>query len=260
MKSFLSTINKKIRSKLGTYILEASVIFPPLVVALALLVSAIPVVSAGENALYVMWDEIRSAGIRAAFVQEPASLPAMVSYRISVNERESIDSWIRGYDYLFEEGGIEDLISVEVESSFSGENPLGGISLFRSRQRVMGRAFTGKEGRGNSGEDALTGSEESHIVYIFPSRGEKYHNRNCAFLNPASQKVFLTKDIKRKFKACPNCHSGNAELGDQVFCFFTVDGKAYHLGSCSAVDKYYVEIEKKDAEAKGYTPCMTCGG
>lgn len=270
MTSYLNTINKGISiaigllfkkkgSTKGSYVLEASIILPMLVIALALLISAIPVISAGEKALYVMFDEIRFAGIRAAFVQEPASLPALVSYRISLDQQGNVVSRISDYDYLHESMGIQDLISMEVESGFSGINPMGGVSVFKSNQRAVGRAFTGKDGSGDHGMDALNDDEASHIVYVFPSRGTRYHNRSCSFLNPACQKVFLTKETRRKFKSCPNCKSESANIGTQVFCFFN-EGRAYHLGSCSSVDKYFVEMEKKDAERKGYAPCMTCGG
>ena len=34
----------------------------------------------------------------------------------------------------------------------------------------------------------------------------------------------------------------------------------HHLSGCSALQRNYVEIDKKDAVERGYTPCSKCGG
>ncbi len=250
---------QNIRNKKGTYILEASLVVPPLILVMALLISVVSMIGAAGRALFSIGDELKMADIKAAFVSDPVSTPILIRKRV-LEESKIIDSvHISDYGYLHEEMGMKDLISVGIRMNYSGLNPLGGMSLLSIEQRVRSRAFTGLDRSGESGEHALSGYEYSEIVYIFPNRGEKYHNRNCPFLNPACEKVFLTGSIKSRFKACSNCGSGTASQGDIVFCFFT-DGKVYHLGNCSAVDKYYVEIEKKDAEARGYSSCATCGG
>lgn len=252
-------LKQSIRNKKGTYILEASLVIPPLIIVMVLLISVVSMIGAAEKALFSMGDELRKAGIRAAFFEEPLVTPIMVQRRIS-GESEVVDRVILSdYGYLHSDMGMDDLLSVGVTMTYSGLNPLGRFSLLTVEQRVRSRAFTGLDRSGNSGEHALSGYERSEIVYVFPNRGEKYHNRSCAFLNPACEKVFLTGRIKSRFRACTTCHSGSASLGDVVFCFFT-DGRVYHLGNCSAVDKYYIEIEKKDAEAKGYSACLSCGG
>lgn len=243
----------------GSYILEGSLVIPPLILVMVLLISAVSLIASGEKALFVMGEELKLAGIKAAFLEEPVTTPIAVKMRIAEDSNLVDEVGISEYGYLYDSHGIQDLISLGISLKHSGLNPLGKMSLLKIEQRVIARAFTGLNREGDHGENALTGHETSEIVYIFPKRGEKYHKRNCPFLNPACQKVFLTADVKRRFKACTNCKSGSAKVGDVVFCFFT-DGKVYHLGSCSQVDKYYVEIEKKDAESRGYSPCGTCGG
>ena len=253
------SLKQNIRSKKGTYILEASLIIPPFIIVMALLISIVSMISASEKALFVMGEELKAADIKAAFIEDPITLPIIVERKVK-SESPVVDSvHLSDYGYLHGEMGMEDLISIGMRLDYSGLNPLGKYSLLRIDQRVRSRAFTGLNRSGDSGEHALIGYERSEIVYVFPNRGERYHNKSCPFLNPACEKVFLTGDIKSKFKPCSNCHSGGAALGEVVFCFFT-DGKVYHLGKCSAVDKYYVEMEKKDAESRGYTACASCGG
>ncbi len=252
-------LKQNTRNKKGTYILEASLLIPPLIIVMALLISVISMVGAAEKALFTMGEELKLADIKAAFMEDPITTPIMVRNRINTDSKMINGVYLSDYGYLYSDMGLEDLISIGVTLHYSGMNPLGGNSFLNIEQRVCSRAFTGLDRSGDYGEHALTGYERSQIVYVFPNRGERYHNKSCPFLNPACEKVFLTNEIRSKFKSCSNCHSGGAKTGDIVFCFFT-DGKVYHLGKCNAVDKYYVEMEKKDAEAHGYTACASCGG
>ena len=257
--NFIASIKRgiKIIDKRGSYILEASIVLPCFVIAMILLISVIPVIAAAENSLFAMGDEVRLAGISAVYTKEVTVLPVTVISRVK-RENNVVDSvGITDYGFLHSAGNMDDLISIGVSLNYSKRNPLGLFSFLRVEQRVRGRAFTGKY---RSDEDGGgIGEENSHIVYVFPNRGEKYHNRACPFLNPACQKVFLTKSIRNRFRPCTTCNSSSASLGSQVFCFFT-DGEVYHLGNCSAVDKYYIEMEQKDAEARGYSCCLSCGG
>ena len=251
-------LKKSIRNKIGSYILEASIIIPAVVLAFVILLSIVPVIRVAGNSLFSMGDELKTAGMRAAFIKEPASLPLLTKSRLSKENSGVGNIHISNYGYLYEERGVKDLLSIGVSVNYSGINPMGSWSVFRINQRVMSRAFTGLD-RSNDGGSDLESYEDSHVVYVFPRAGEKYHNRSCPFLNPACEKVFLTSSIKSKFNSCRHCKSSSASLGDQVFCFFN-EGKVYHLGTCSSVDKYYVAMEKKEAEGKGYGPCMSCGG
>ena len=252
-------LKQSMKSRKGTYILEASLVIPPMIIVMILLISVISMISAAEKALFTMGEELKAADIKAAFLEDPISTPLIVRQKIHSDSAVIDRVIISDYGYLHSDMGMEDLISIGVRLDYSGLNPLGKYSVLKIEQRVRSRAFTGLNRSGDSGEHALSGYERSEIVYVFPNRGEKYHNRSCSFLNPACEKVFLTSAVRSRFKPCSNCRSGGASIGDVVFCFFT-DGKVYHLGNCSAVDKYFVEMEKKDAEARGYTPCLTCGG
>ena len=241
--------------KRGSYILEAAMVIPALIIAVLLLIQVIPLIAAAENSLFAMGDEMKVAGIKAAYIQEGVSLPVLVNSRVS-RENPVVDSaYVVRSGYLYSSDGIDDLISLRIRLKFSRRNPLGLFSYLRVEQGVMARGFTGAI---RNGEPGIT-QEESEIVYVFPARGERYHNRSCSFLNPACQKVFLTSGVKSKFSSCEICKSGRASLGDQVFCFFT-DGKVFHLGDCPQVDKYYIEMEKHEAIEKGYSACGSCGG
>ena len=247
---------KKLNNKKGVYILEAAVVIPIFVLVMVALISIIPVIGAAENALFAIGDELRKADIRAAFIEEPVSLPLMVESRVTGENRIVDNVYITDLKYLESGPYMDDLIGVKVRLKYSKRSIFGALGLLKVEQGGLSRAFTGKDRRGETG---LGEDEEYDPVYIFPNRGVRYHNKSCPFLNPACQKVVLTYGIRSKFQPCSHCKSDGAELGSQVFCFFT-DGKVYHLGNCNDVDKYYVEMNRREAISKGYTPCGSCGG
>ena len=101
--------------------------------------------------------------------------------------------------------------------------------------------------------------EDSEPVFIFPKRGEKYHSKGCTFLRAASTSAALSGTIRKKYKACPLCHSSRAADGSLVY-YFPSDGEDFHLPGCPALQRNYIEIDKGTALRRGYTSCSKCGG
>lgn len=241
------TLNKK-----GGYLVEASVILPLFFISMLVLISIVSMFAAAENAVFSMCDQHMMADMEAAFVKDGATLPALTIVRLK-DENPGFGTVVPiDYSYLHSDGDMDDLISLSVYAAYK-------VPLFSPKiiEGVRSRAFTGsyKSGVGAS----LDEDDESDIVYVFPMYGERYHNRECGFLNPACQQVFLTDKVKNKFAPCEICGSEKAEIGTSVYCF-NASGRVYHMGSCHMVDRYFVEIERKDAEGKGYLPCASCGG
>ena len=156
------------------------------------------------------------------------------------------------YKYKYSDNGIDDLIKVSYMAKYQKTAAFGisGKSIFD--QDIVCRAFTGtlhKVKTGNGGD----------TVYIFPERGEKYHDENCTFLASNYRLTYLTAENKKKYHPCPLCDSDKAEPGDQVL-IFPEYGSAYHLPGCKSVKKYYVSTTRDDAESRGYGRCSKCGG
>lgn len=243
-------------NKKGRFTVEAAIVMPILILAMIALISIVNIYATGENMVFSMCDEMMLSEIEAAYIEDPVSLPALTLARVNTENKGLSYAVVTEYDYRHEHGGMSDLISIEVSGTYRMVGPFSGF--FAVEERVRGRAFTGLYKPTPSGDNPAE-DDDPHIVYIFPMHGEKYHNRECPFLNPACQQVFLTDKIKNKFGPCSICKSIEAKVGESVYCFFG-SGTVYHRGNCSMVDKYYVEIEKKDALARGYMPCMACGG
>lgn len=256
----LKSLCKKANNKVGGYLLEAVIILPPFIIAMTLFMFVIPVISDSEEAAYIACNQMRAEQIKSHFMKEPLSYPAVTMAETKKKCKNFDLVFCNKYKYLYSKNGIDDLITYKGTGVYSGKNPIGALNNIEFTYELTARAFTGTYQKGNSlPEDAFKEKKKSQKVYIFPKWGKKYHNKNCPYLHPAAKMTFLTPSIKRKYKSCPLCKSKNAKNGQMVFCF-EKSGKVYHLGNCSAIDKYYVEIEKEEAIKKGYTPCEKCGG
>ena len=246
-------------SKKGSLVVEASIILPPFIVGMILLLSILPAITSAEAAVFTASNELIKADARTIYLSEPISVPLMVRNKIK-NENPRISRVILlDYGYRYSEGGMDDLISMELLLTNEGVNPLGRISAFGITIKLMSRALTGTKMEMDGNEEQFTLNESYKAVSVFPRSGEKYHSRGCPFLNPDCRLVYLTESIRSTNTPCSNCHSERAAVGTPVFCFSGANTD-YHFGSCNAVTKYFIEMDEGEAVEKGYSPCMTCGG
>ena len=247
-------------SRRGSYIVEAAIVVPIFIMAVVMLISIIPIIATCENIVFSVADEMHLEDAKSAFRNNPAAGPLSVKARIGMENSKLTSFHVTGYRYKYQENGISDLISIRFASTFSEKNPLGLFSKVRFNGSLVSRAFTGSYYKDEPKDRSdFEKEQDSEIVYIFPTWGYKYHNKGCTYVRSNCHLVYLSQDVRDKYHACPLCGAKAAGLGTPVFCFES-DGEAYHLGNCSSVDKYYVEIEKEDAIRKGYTPCSKCGG
>lgn len=252
---------RAIRSnKRGSYIVEAAIVVPIFIMAVIMLISIIPIIATCENITFSAADEMHFEDAKSAFRKNPAAYPLSLKARESLENKRMKAFHVTGYNYLYGENGISDLIAVSFKATFSEKNPIGLFSSVRFSGHLVSRAFTGSYYNDQpESRSEFEKNKDSELVYIFPNWGYKYHNKNCSYVKANCHLVYLSQDVRNKYHPCPLCNAGKAELGTPVFCFEN-SGEAYHLGNCSSVDKYYVEIEKDDAVKKGYTPCSKCGG
>lgn len=246
--------------KRGSYILEAVIVLPPFVLAMILIIMIVPVTACFENSVFALCDEMRAEDIRAAYADDGPYAAAKVLSRIRKENGRLGSVRMSGYRYKFCDDGICDLIEMAVTSSYNGSGILKGVGSISFEALVRSRAFTGSiHDADKAPEGYFERDEKEDTVYVFPRRGERYHNYDCPFLHPAYRMVYLTPSIRKHFKPCSICDSADMQDGQAVCCFFD-SGGCYHRASCPSVDKYYVEMSREDAENKGYSPCLTCGG
>ena len=243
------------KNKRGGYLVEAAMILPIFILAVLMLMSSVPVLSTGENAMFSIVDEMRLESVKSAFRQNSYVLPLKVKGRV-YTENTRVSSLPKvSCHYLYRENDISDLITVRYQIFCEGNDPLGLFLKTEFEGKITARAFTGTLHKHTpAGSDA-----ETKMVYIFPEWGTRYHNGSCTYIKGSCQMVYLTKETKKDYKPCNLCDAKSAQIGSPVFCFLRY-GEAYHLASCRQVKRYYIQIDKKKAEQQGYEPCLKCGG
>lgn len=242
--------------KKGSYLVEAAMVLPIFILAVLMMISAMPALSAAENTAFAVCDELRLESARAAFSSDPAVMKLRIKDRVSKENPKASGFRFTSCKYRYCENGIEDLIMVKYRFSYGGND---SRNLFKSADftgQMTIRAFTGML---HKEAPVSTPEEDDKTVYIFPQWGMRYHQKSCTYVTGSCQMVYLTSQIKNQYQSCKLCHAKSAQIGSPVFCF-TKYGEAYHVAGCSTIKRYYIAIGQRKAEGQGYTPCSKCGG
>lgn len=255
-------------SRKGGYIVEAAIILPVFIVAVILLISVVPRAARCERLVYTICDEMTQENIQAHFFKSymrcESNLYDGAQRALKADDSFSVDRLRYCYTDRVRGGlrtvSIDDVITADFTAAMTYADPLSMGNDIEFTGKLKCRPYTGTEQKEEPmSREEMERSEDSDPVYIFPSWGERYHKKSCSVLNPACEMAVLSQEIKRKYGACSLCNSGEKKIGTTVFLFRQA-GEVYHTGDCSTVDKYYIEMERSEAEDKGYTPCLKCGG
>lgn len=245
-------INKK-----GSYLVEATITLPFIIAAMTVLLSIILMYSCIENSNFIMVNEMRRASVEALEKQNDAGLLVRVNKKIKTQHYVN-GLHLKEYVYRGSKWNENELILLSYQMSLCAANPIGLSSNATYDFSCAARAYVGK----TRDMDPMSGDEfeetGDETVFIFPKAGEKFHNKGCNVLKAACKGVILSKEVKRKYTGCKICHSKDAKNGTFVYVFQS--GGAYHLPSCGALERNYIEIMKRTARKRGYTPCLKCGG
>ena len=242
--------------KKGSYLVEAAMILPIFILAVLMMISAMPALSTAENTAFAVCDELRLESAKAAFVSESATMKLRIKSRVLGENPKAAGFRFTSCKYRYRKNGIDDLITVKYRYSYGGND---SQNLFKSAGftgQMTVRAFTGKV---HQKAPVETRDEDDRTVYIFPQWGMRYHRKSCTYVTGSCQMVYLTSQIKSQYQSCKLCQAKSAQIGSPVFCF-TKYGEAYHVAGCSTIKRYYVTIGQHKAESQGYTPCSKCGG
>ena len=246
-------------SRRGSYIVEAAITLPLFLIAVMVMSSVILMYSCIESSSFAAAGELRRSGAEAIYADTSVLLPFRLKEEIRKKHSQVDSLRVTDYGYRVSRWGQDELIALTVDMRLRTPNPLGLRAKADYDLSMVTRAYVGKI-RSNEpmSEEEMSG-EGADPVYIFPKRGERYHSAGCGFLTAASTSGVLTSSIKSRYKSCPLCGSVHAAPGSRIY-YFPSYGDDYHLPGCSALQRNYVEIDKKDAVERGYSPCSKCGG
>ena len=246
-------------SKRGSYIVEAAITLPLFLIAVLVMSSVILMYACIESSSFAAAGELRRCSAEAIYADTSVMLPYRLKKEIKENSSRVESARVTDFGYRVSRWGQDDLIALTIDMRLRSPNPLGIRASADYDLALVTRAYVGKvRNYPAMSADELSGTD-SEPVFIFPKRGEKYHSKGCGFLTAASTSGVLTGSIRAKYRPCPLCGSGRASSGARIY-YFPSAGEAYHLSGCSALQRNYVEIDKKDAIERGYTPCSKCGG
>lgn len=251
--------SKIITNKKGSYLTEAVISLPIFIIAVMVMSSVILMYACIEDCNFVAANEIRLGAAEAVIADTSITVPYRVRKEIEAKHKQIdsarlVDSLYRGSRW-----GIDELIAFDYRLTLSSPNPLGIKAKARYDLTLVTRAYTGRERDEESMSAEEFMDEDSEAVFIFPKRGEKYHSEGCGFLRAASRSAALTSAIKSRYRSCPLCKSGQAGQGSLIY-YFPAAGDDYHLPGCASLQRNYIELDKKTAIERGYTPCSKCGG
>lgn len=247
-------------TKKGYFTLEAAVFLPIFIIGIATLGYFIKIFSTAENVTFSALDETAHLAAQAYGVKAAPYFPAKVEERLRRENEQAGKIEIDRFRYLYREFGKDGLISLRLKYDVDIRLPIDFYNGVTMESRIKCRGFIGRSVSGSPMPfSEMETNGDSKIVWIFPMWGKRYHNEGCVYVKSNARQMVLTGSVKKSFQPCKLCEPDKLPQGSFVYCFLSA-GKAYHRGSCKTVDKYTVEIEKEDAQAKGYTPCGKCGG
>lgn len=243
--------------------MEAAIFLPFVIIALVSLAFMMKVDSATASVMNSAIDEARLLAIESYLPVGKAKallFKSKLEKRIVFENPSLYDTEVSKFRYMYNKNGINNLISFHIDYFMKVKPGFGNKDEIYIKECVLTRAFVGQENYlAEKGFKWLEEKEESEKVWVFPRAGEKYHKKNCRYIANHATKMGLTTGVTRAFKPCKLCKAKEIQKGESVYCFMRA-GDVYHKGSCNAVDKYVVEMEKKEAMKKGYGACAVCGG
>ncbi len=246
-------------NKKGSYILEAAITLPVFLIAVMLMSSVILIYACIEDCSFIAANELRRGAAEAIYADTSLLIPHRIRKEAYDDHSRVRSATLTDYGYRCSRWGKDELIALTMRLDLGSGNRSGIMPHADYDLSLVTRAYVGKvRNTGPMSESEMEG-DGAEPVYIFPKRGERYHAKGCGFLRAASTSGTLTPALRKKYSSCPLCGSRNAGIGTKVH-YFPAAGEDYHLSGCPSLQRNYIEIDKKDAAARGYTPCSKCGG
>ena len=256
----ISRFVAKHNTKKGSYTLEAAIFLPIVIVGIMTLGFTIKMIATAENIVFSATDEARLMAGYAYNIPIAPLFPNRLEGRIQDENVEISAVEIQNFRYLYQSQESDGLISFQLNYWIETGLPLGFIDGMDVSQEYLCRGFIGRTAQGIPiSFDEMEKNTLAAMVWLFPEGGKRYHTKSCSFVSSYPIQTVLNGEIRNRYEPCAKCGSAATENGTLVCCYQAY-GEAYHLLACPTVDKYIISMEKNQAESRGYTPCLKCGG
>lgn len=272
------TCLRGLRGCRGSMLTETAIFLPVFIISVLALSLLIKAVWVQVSVFETLADEARKSSVKAYVFEKSAErLPGeLVGFAADAASRQvflhaarsglgkrGLDESclkIKEYGSCGSDGAPADGDLMRAETEFDLKlnlpAPVRGIQIGNV---IYWRIWNGKDASGEVFSfERMTRDESGDIVYIFPDSGNKFHQRSCRYVNSYAQETRATREILEEYGPCPLCMESEASTGENVYIFRY--GNSYHRKDCKSVSKYVISMDRTDAEAKNYTPCIVCGG
>jgi hypothetical protein len=246
---------------------ETAIFLPLFIIGVLTLGWLIRFTAVSENVYHALADETRRYAADVALSLAPSSYKSAVKTRVTEENRGDVGSVevspVRfHFPYASAASGriYTDLIGASV--TYRAEPGLSSLFAggLTGSETALSRAFVGASNAGaRMTFDEMEKKDDSHLVWVFPRAGEKYHGENCSYIKNNPREVTLTGAVRGRYAPCKLCKPAAASDGTLVYVFPSAGG-AYHLGACYIVERYVISMSEDDAKSKGYGVCSKCGG
>ncbi len=244
----------------GFYTLEAAIFLPLVILAVLSLGYFMRIDGAWENCIHGAVDESAVLASKSYDGSKSLMVKSKIKERLMKDNPDLEKLDVGNLRVRYRGVHADHLTSYKLRATFRLHLPLGFGHEFQFESGIQYREFIGKkEDKQPMGRDGLEAAGPQNPVWIFPQAGEKYHTEGCSYVKASVTPAVLTAAVRKKYKPCPLCDSGNMKAGSIIFCFKGAD-TAYHRGTCSSIERHTAVIDKTDAEKRGYQPCSKCGG
>ena len=206
---------RKKNSRKGSYLVEASLTLPVMILASLAITMIINIVAACETISFAascqLEKHLLSETSNLNTVSLCRSLEAEAAEQCPQLENFRIKSVRSGY----RSGGVEDLISLTTETTFHvfHTSGIGGGVTFE--EKLMARAFTGSlQDASPLGAAAFMQGGSSQEVVIYPKYGERFHKTACAIVQQQKEdgnsgwSMDLEEAKRQGFTPCHICRGG----------------------------------------------------
>jgi hypothetical protein len=254
-------------SRKGSLAVETAIFLPLFIIGVLTLGWLIRFTAVSENVYHSLADETRRYAAGAVLSSLPSGYKNAVKARVSaenVGDVTSVEVTPVRVHFPYASAASGRTYTDLIGASVSYKADIGLAHIFAGgltgSETALSRAFVGAENSGGRMSfDEMEKGRDSHLVWVFPRAGEKYHGERCSYIKNNPREVTLTASVRGRYSPCKLCKPGAAGDGTLVYVFPSAGG-AYHLGSCYIVERYVISMSETDAKSKGYGKCSKCGG
>ncbi len=179
------------RNKKGSYLVEAAITLPILIISICSFILIIKIITICES---------------ITFVTSTSLIDAMFSYYNDFNvitlcsevkeaSQDVSDFKVTKLRYLYDDGENDNLIALEAKANFRVFDAIGINGNILFEEKVLCRGFAGKMQTINPlEEEEFCSNKKALTVIVFPKYGERYHIEKCRYvIQNISERSYMIK-------------------------------------------------------------------